>query len=422
MLAAKTGKPATNEVMGIFNPKSDAYVWLSVNSTPEFLPGEKKPFRAYAVFRDITDQKLAEEMLVKSENQYRLLFDEMLSGFALHEIICDQNGKPIDYRFLSVNAAFEKMTGLDAHDILGKTALEVLPGIESSWIERYGKVALTGEPTQFENYAATLGKYYEVRAYCSERGKFATLINEITERKQAEDTIRRLARFPTENPNPVMRISKVGNVLYANESAHKALTVWKLVEGKPAPEMLMDHVRDVFDTRRTKSFEISCGDRIYIVSISPAQVDDDTALYFRDITAGKKADEEIRKLNTDLERRVIERTLQLQSANKQLESELTERKLAEEALIEMEERFRRLSEAAFEAIIIHDGGFLMSANNQYCEMFGYKQEELLGKQVIPLTIAKEAIEGVKKMIASGSVGPYKFNRAKKRRNQVSDGN
>ncbi len=64
-VAAKTGKPATGEVMGIYNPQSDAYVWLSVNSTPEFLPGEKKPFRAYAVFRDITARKLAEDEVRK---------------------------------------------------------------------------------------------------------------------------------------------------------------------------------------------------------------------------------------------------------------------------------------------------------------------------------------------------------------------
>ena len=175
--------------MGIYNPKTDAYVWLSVNSTPEFLPGEKSPFRAYAVFRNITDQKNAEEMLAKSEKQNRLLIDEMLSGIALHEIICDKKGKPIDYRFLSVNTAFEKMTGLDAVNIVGKTVLEVLPGIESSWIERYGKVALTGEPIQFENYTAALGKHYEVRAYSPEHGKFATLINEITERKLAEEKL-----------------------------------------------------------------------------------------------------------------------------------------------------------------------------------------------------------------------------------------
>ena len=65
-VAAKTGKPTTGEVMGIYNPNSGAYIWLSVNSTPEFLPGEKKPFRAYAVFRDITERKVAEQALLES--------------------------------------------------------------------------------------------------------------------------------------------------------------------------------------------------------------------------------------------------------------------------------------------------------------------------------------------------------------------
>jgi PAS domain S-box-containing protein len=139
---------------------------------------------------DITERRRAEETLGKSEKQYRLLFDEMLSGFAVHEIICDQSGTPTDYRFLSVNKAFEKMTGLDAAKILGKAVLDILHGTESSWIERYGKVALTGESIQFENYAAPLGKYYEVRAYCPQHGTFATIINDITERKLAEEEIK----------------------------------------------------------------------------------------------------------------------------------------------------------------------------------------------------------------------------------------
>jgi PAS domain S-box-containing protein len=158
--------------------------WISHRA--KMLESNEKALGMQNTMRNITERKVAEEMVKNSEKQYRFLFDEMLSGFSVHEIICDQNKKPTDYRFLSANKTFEKMTGLVASDILGKTVLEVLPITEYSWIERYGKVALTGEPIQFENYSAALGKHYEVRAYCPEHGKFATLINDITERKNAE--------------------------------------------------------------------------------------------------------------------------------------------------------------------------------------------------------------------------------------------
>jgi PAS domain S-box-containing protein len=163
-------------------------IWVSLNG--RLVRDENRKKLYYEGFlSDITERKITEEMLRNSEKQYRLLFDESLSGFAVHEIICDQSGKPMDYRFLSVNKVFERITGLDASDILGKTVLEVLPETEYSWIERYGKVALTGEPIHFENYAAALGKHYEVHAYCPENGKFATIINDITERKQIEQKL-----------------------------------------------------------------------------------------------------------------------------------------------------------------------------------------------------------------------------------------
>ncbi|NQT91677.1 MAG: PAS domain-containing protein, partial [Lentisphaerae bacterium] len=101
-----------------------------------------------------------------SQQRYQQLFREMLDGFALHEIICDDLGKPCDYRFLEVNHAFEMLTGLKAENIVGHTILEALPGTEQHWIDTYGKVALTGEPVHFEDYAGELDKYYEVTAYC----------------------------------------------------------------------------------------------------------------------------------------------------------------------------------------------------------------------------------------------------------------
>jgi PAS domain S-box-containing protein len=86
--------------------------------------------------------------------------------------------------------------------------------------------------------------------------------------------------------------------------------------------------------------------------------------------------------------------------------DITERKRVKEVLRENEEWFRHLSAAAFEAIIIHEGGVLLGANDQYYEMFGYEPEELLGKQALLLTVAPEAIESMRKEIATGGLGPY----------------
>ena len=120
----------------------------------------------------------------------------------------------------------------------------------------------------------------------------------------------------------------------------------------------------------------------------------------------RKAMDDLARSNTELEQRVAGRTAQLQTANKQLESELAERARIEGAIRESEERFHRLSEASLEAIVIHDEGILLNANSQYSRMFGYTPEELPGKQVIPLTVAPEAIEAMLKEIATGGEGPY----------------
>ncbi len=130
------------------------------------------------------------ETLSRSENDYRMLFESMLNGFALHEIICDEKGNPVDYRFLRVNPAFERLTGLRAADITGKTVLEILPDTEREWIDRYGAVALTMEPVSFENYHGGLRRHFEVTAFSPMKGQFAVLFNDVTERKSFESTLR----------------------------------------------------------------------------------------------------------------------------------------------------------------------------------------------------------------------------------------
>lgn len=143
-----------------------------------------------SIATDISERFENEKAVRESEEKYRNLVNEMQSGLALHEIILDENGIPVDYRFLDVNPAFERLTGLKKENILGKTMLEVLPETEKFWIERYGKVALTGESVEFEDYAASLDRYYSVVAYRPKENQFAVIVHEITERRKAEEKLK----------------------------------------------------------------------------------------------------------------------------------------------------------------------------------------------------------------------------------------
>jgi len=151
------------------------------------LPGPEEQIAAFVL--DLSERKRVEE-------EYRTLFRQMLDGFAVHEIICDEAGHPVDYRYLKVNPAFERMTGLKAEDVLGRTVLEVLPATEKYWIETYGNVALTGEPVLFENYAEELDKHFRVTAFQPAPGQFACIFADVTARKKAEIALRESeARF-----------------------------------------------------------------------------------------------------------------------------------------------------------------------------------------------------------------------------------
>ena len=147
------------------------------------------------VFSDVTGSYEAREELRRSEENYRMLFEAMLEGFALHEIICDDSARPADYRFLAINPAFEKMTGIRAADAVGKTVRELMPEVEPVWIERYGRVALTGEPAQFEGHSADLGKDFHVTAYRPQPGRFAVVFQDVTASKAAEARILRLTQL-----------------------------------------------------------------------------------------------------------------------------------------------------------------------------------------------------------------------------------
>jgi signal transduction histidine kinase len=117
------------------------------------------------------------------------LLEEMAEGFVLHEIIVDDDGRPVDYRFLALNPAFERQSGLRACDVVGRTVLEVLPATEAFWIEHYGQVALTGESMDFEGYSGPLGKWYQARAFSPRPGHVAVVCSDVTATREALEAV-----------------------------------------------------------------------------------------------------------------------------------------------------------------------------------------------------------------------------------------
>jgi PAS domain S-box-containing protein len=139
--------------------------------------------------RDITKRKKAEDELKTSEEKYRSLFTNMTEGFALCEIITESAGKPVDYRIVEVNQAWEEQTGLSAVQVNGKAIKELIPDLEQYWVDSYGKVALTGEPLHLENYNKFTNRWYEIYAYSPRKGYFVTLVQNISERKKSEEAL-----------------------------------------------------------------------------------------------------------------------------------------------------------------------------------------------------------------------------------------
>ena len=131
------------------------------------------------------------EVFRSDRKQIATFFSKMLDGFAYCKIITDKGGKPIDYVYLDVNDAFEKISGVKRESILSKRETEVFNETESdpSWISIDGRVALTGEPVTFEKYSLAMKKWLHVSVYCPQKGYFVSILEDITERKKAEEKL-----------------------------------------------------------------------------------------------------------------------------------------------------------------------------------------------------------------------------------------
>jgi len=291
--------------------------------------------------------------------------DKMASGFALKEIILDESGQPIDFRFLQVNAAFETITGLKRSDVVGRTMRELMPNARGLWIDRYGEVALTGLPTRFDEYSPELARHLSVAAYRHAPNQVAVIFDDVTERLRSRERLEeREHLFSTlfETANDAIFMMQGGQFIDCNERTLEMFgctreqivgaSPWEFSpeyqpDGRPSKDAAIDKITSAIKGVRTQ-FEWT--HKRYDGTEFSAEVSL-TQLH-------KPGDDVIMAIVRDV----------------------TERKIAEDKIRESEERFRNLFENAPIGYQSLDArGNFIEVNEAWCHTLGYEVDEVIGR-------------------------------------------
>ncbi len=248
--------------------------------------------------------KPAEDELVRSEAQFRAVLETVGEGI----ITVDSTST-----IVMVNQGVQNIWGYRQEELIGRKLQVLMPQKyrrhHSAGMKRYLKTGVAhvlGQRLQLEGLKKD-GSIFPLELRIAEtrigqRLLFTAAVRDITERKQAEKLFEKdsraradLARFPSENPNPILRIAREGTILYANAASQPLLKEWGCETGQHVPDDWKDAIAEAYDSKESKEVEVTLGDRIFSIFLTPVEDTHYVNLYGLDITDRKKAEEEIKK-------------------------------------------------------------------------------------------------------------------------------
>ena len=341
-----------------------------------------------SITRNITEHKQFEEEMQKSEKSFRLLFENMAEGVALHEMIYDQEGIPIDYRIIEVNSAFEKHTGISAQLACDTLATELYGVKIPPYLSEYNEVVLTKKPLSFETRFEGLNKDFSISAICTKPGYFATIFMDITESKIKEHKTVNLLESTEKSRNVLLSIledqMQAQQMLQESEARFRST-----FDQSPIGAVIVGLDKNFIRCNSTFAKYLGCTESELIgKSISDVTFMEDIDIgmpEMKQLVEGKidsvKLQKRYLRKNGSIFWGEITMYLVRDENNKPIYflpiiQDITERLQAETKLRESEEKFRNIFENSpiGNSLTTIDG--TINTNQTFADMIGYSKQEL----------------------------------------------
>jgi PAS domain S-box-containing protein len=304
-----------------------------------------------------TEREFSDAALRESEERFRTLYINMTEGAALHELVYTDKGTPDDYIILETNPAFEKQLALSRTAVIGKTSREAYGVADPPYLDIYSDVALTKKPVAFETYFAPMDKYFSISVYSPKKGRFATIFDDITERKKAEHELQEKTAELEDYFSKSLYLSCIADT---DGYFRRLNPEWEKTLGYTLADLEGSRFLDFVhpdDLPRTLAVMGDLANKKNVVDFTNR---------FR---------------HKDGSYRWIEWRSFPNPKNNLIfatAKDITARKQAEEALRESEDLYRALIQTTADGFYIVDTeGKILDANETYCRMTGYTRAELL---------------------------------------------